>query len=599
MSAIYLHYLDRELRRSINKNLSGVDLRSITSTIALSTCNILYCGLSLICESCFPDNKLFSLIKLLFGNNQLRTVSQYPSLAEYIESRTVIYSHDATRYPMYFTQKQREKLLSSGVSILIKSKDTTTSLAKTILGKAKSNAYTRLIEEKTPWISVKMVNTIFLKGLESLKNKAVTFSAFSYLMPDNPKLLSNTIKRVISEEYTKHYLEVLDGDIVTGIPGFEYYDYLAKKFPYYDYYLMDALLDSIFIDYKKRKDSEEAIRSLLGLRGSDLHKKMCYEMQKFLDALVIRYLVGRIAPEYNEARNKLIEDIDLLSKRSQKISITKADSFALAIIKLKEYSDDKKNSDPYFRKGYEMAERRHSLGRTRILLVTATDLEDDVIGEMSDKKNLLPSPFRGQRGVYLTFGSIGDFEVFSARSRMGSVGIAGSETTTLDAIDDLSPSYIISTGIGFGRSEKEQSLGDILVSECVRFYEKQRVGTKKIIPRGDRVTASPILLQMSSIGRVLNRKTKIHTGIILSGEKLVDDPTFKSQLWELEPEAIGGDMEGAGVVSACIRRNKPWIVIKGIADWGENKGDKAQPLAATNTFEFIFDLLENVRIPLE
>ena len=76
----------------------------------------------------------------------------------------------------------------------------------------------------------------------------------------------------------------------------------------------------------------------------------------------------------------------------------------------------------------------------------------------------------------------------------------------------------------------------------------------------------------------------------------VDDPNFKEKLWGIEPEAIGGDMEGAGVVSACHRRSVPWVVVKGICDWGENKGDNKEKLAARHAIGFVFDMLAKVNV---
>ena len=56
---------------------------------------------------------------------------------------------------------------------------------------------------------------------------------------------------------------------------------------------------------------------------------------------------------------------------------------------------------------------------------------------------------------------------------------------------------------------------------------------------------------------------------------------------QLAPEAIGLEMEGAGLYSAANKRKVDWIIVKGISDWGFNKSDRWQQLAATNAAEFV------------
>src|SRR5262249_51525260 len=63
----------------------------------------------------------------------------------------------------------------------------------------------------------------------------------------------------------------------------------------------------------------------------------------------------------------------------------------------------------------------------------------------------------------------------------------------------------------------------------------------------------------------------LHFGPVLSGEKVVDDPSFKAALFEEYPAAIGGEMEGTGLWAAAARARKEWIVIKGICDWADGK----------------------------
>jgi len=85
----------------------------------------------------------------------------------------------------------------------------------------------------------------------------------------------------------------------------------------------------------------------------------------------------------------------------------------------------------------------------------------------------------------------------------------------------------------------------------------------------------------------------VEFGLILSGEKLIADQTFRDQLIKLEPESIGGDMEGAGLYIAAVDAKVDWILVKAICDWADGKkNDDAQQLAACNAAKFVCHVLQ-------
>jgi nucleoside phosphorylase len=61
----------------------------------------------------------------------------------------------------------------------------------------------------------------------------------------------------------------------------------------------------------------------------------------------------------------------------------------------------------------------------------------------------------------------------------------------------------------------------------------------------------------------------------------------------MEPEAIGGDMEGAGLYAAAGVAKVDWILVKAICDWADgNKNDDAQQLAAHNAADFVRHVIQ-------
>lgn len=96
------------------------------------------------------------------------------------------------------------------------------------------------------------------------------------------------------------------------------------------------------------------------------------------------------------------------------------------------------------------------------------------------------------------------------------------------------------------------------------------------------------------------RIAKTHFGLVLSGDKVVDDPVFKKALFDQYRRAIGGEMEGRGAYAACRRKGiDEWIIVKGICDWGESKQTPSkeadQILAAQSAVSFIKHVFSDPR----
>ena len=184
-------------------------------------------------------------------------------------------------------------------------------------------------------------------------------------------------------------------------------------------------------------------------------------------------------------------------------------------------------------------------------------------------------------------------EVLAFKTGMGSGGTLGSIVGVYEAIEEIKPDCIIQVGIAFGLQKGKQNLCDILVSRQICCYELQKITGTKRISRGDKITASPLLIDRFEASSVSWTKCKVHFGLILSGEKLVNSASFRKQLKEMEEEAIGGEMEGAGMVASASKMIKEWILVKGVSDWGVSKGDKYQEKAAENAMEFVFYTLNS------
>ncbi len=146
---------------------------------------------------------------------------------------------------------------------------------------------------------------------------------------------------------------------------------------------------------------------------------------------------------------------------------------------------------------------------------------------------------------------------------------------------------IVLVGIAFGADPQKQDIGDVLVASKVACYEPARVGNKSPIRRGPIVEPSLSLLDRFknadgwTFARPDERQCEIRPGLVCSGEKLIDNARFKAQMLSDYPEAVGGEMEAAGLYAAADPEHVEWIVVKAICDWADGKKNKLhQPLAA-------------------
>jgi nucleoside phosphorylase len=265
--------------------------------------------------------------------------------------------------------------------------------------------------------------------------------------------------------------------------------------------------------------------------------------------------------------------------------------------------------------------------RADVLLVTVTEIETDAVLQVFRETcgHDYQLYFIGKK-TYYELGIVNDASVFLVQSEMGVSGPGSSLLTIHEGIQTLAPSNVIMVGIAFGVDAHKHHIGDILVSQQLRGYELQRYGTAddgtpSIILRGDRVTASVKLLDRFRTGyfdwpsRRGRWGKRVYFGTILSGETLIDNVDYRDQLRALEPEAIGGEMEGVGLYAAAHNAKVDWILVKAICDWADgNKSgermavssngtsrkistkDRDQKTAAENAAQFTMHVLRKTRL---
>ncbi len=147
------------------------------------------------------------------------------------------------------------------------------------------------------------------------------------------------------------------------------------------------------------------------------------------------------------------------------------------------------------------------------------------------------------------------------------------------------------------KTQKKQEIGDVLVASQIISYEPQRIG-EPVQHRGSIPPSNTTLLNRFEnvhnwdFPGIDGSPCSLRVGPILSGEKLIDDPDFKSALFQQFPQAIGGEMEGSGLCAASGRVGVAWILVKSICDWADGtKSSDYQQLAASSAVSLVHKVL--------
>lgn len=184
-------------------------------------------------------------------------------------------------------------------------------------------------------------------------------------------------------------------------------------------------------------------------------------------------------------------------------------------------------------------------------------------------------------------GLFGFYPSVVVQSGMGIDGPMDATLTIHETIKTWKINVVIAIGVAMGLKQGKQHFGDVLVSQTILNYNKNKVVPKCQINRSVQPMSS-----ISLYDRFKNcmnwqyydendRKCDVHLGLIITGGSVVNDPKLAHQLRKKYPDAIGNEMEASGVWAASEREDVQWIIVKGICDWGEEKTDDYQPLAAS------------------
>lgn len=566
--SIYLHIFDREYRAFTKSKLTDEDACT-TVLISSLLSGSPYAGMANLMES-QPD--LPKAVELFCELERIREAvivssTSYPD--EFIEGRRKLYYDDKDRYPMYF--ESGKVLLLPRYSVPLQ--DSTTTILEDKLLK-------ELREENAPRY---MKNAADIrKAILNRDESGITIGILgkhTTLEPNDFKWLGLQISRT----YTGRYMAVLDGALIKGIPNVStVVDDLSRAYYYYDLY-KPFFSNTVLRHINLEKSAGSIVEQLALLK----QRKGYWDMVDFYNDIV-KSLVSFFLKDNTSGSEQFaaLRCFDFVKKYIfPALAMPKKFNAQQNLFLLRSSVQNIKEKEKI---EIVMGQENNI---KKLLYLVATDTEYDRVFEYYKQKNgYTPKSFVIGDYTYRDLGVIGSTHVYLLKTKMGAKGIGGSIKAVSEAANSLKPDYMIMVGIGFGLKEKEQKIGDIMVALAIEDYGtfKQKEGVT--IQRGDRIQSNPILMNRFADSKLEWEKSAVHTGLILTNDILVNDKEMVNYLQQNYPDAIGGEMEGCGLLA---NYNEKWILVKAICDFGHDKSNDHQVDAAQNAIEYVDMTLEN------
>jgi nucleoside phosphorylase len=579
---VYCVHINREIHKYLDIPVNVQFHRIFHRVTTLSTVMPLYASHAQIIECFYQHAEFINELVELVRMGCFVSLSKYPSLNDFIDSRRRLYEWDKDSYPMYF-----DASLNALTSFPTHSQDDPNST------EALRKVYGTLYVDAAPPFEQKLAleeRRVLERGAVEISRHAQNESgaitaAFFRRSPilRQSKLLDRLLAKLLPYQFTTIYCNVFDAFTPTGFPQFSFFED-ERSVPYLDFEVNATVLTKLGLIEFTLDESDSGGHWWLTFR---IHPNF-YEFVKAKDELF--YLLYDVSEYHNRSAAKMGLIAHLRRLRIKSIAKRETDPFVAAAELYRAAEELCRDSSSAQRRRMTMPDS--ASWRIKYLIMTATDIEDRALRvEFKARGFTAPIVQNLDKLSYVEYRRSDIGRVCHVRTSAGSSGSSGAFIMGKNAVDQLKPDYVISVGVCFGLREEDQALGDIVVSEYIHDYERVRVSVSRAEDRGPTREASPALLSRARASLAIWNGVPVHIGPIASGEKLVDHPAFRDALRKLSPAPIAGEMEAWGLSAVCHEARKQFIMVKGICDWGMNKTSNHQPIAATNACKFVFDAL--------
>jgi nucleoside phosphorylase len=596
---IFFHFLNRELQRTLITPLPTTVISKLILSIMTCTRGPHYTTLSFLLEGGLGFAPELSFLETLVKRQMLDIISDSASLSAHVLAHRRQYGYDEARYLEYYNDDVLARCKFEPTKF--KEQDTTEHLVRTLTDTFVSKH--AVLDLPFPGALKEFYSTyrsIIFDAVASSDGRGITMSLFKDVVPAGDDVSLANIGRLLTYFHIKHYLNYCDADICTSIPsGISTFDIASRSRPLFDWKIFRVICDRLY-GYNTLGYDKRLLEYLSNVSGSSLHQTLVGTLQHLI--------YGAMYVHLSREHSRIEDLVDFVSKYVDRCfaesSFSRFEDNDIRRFELGLWLDKCNGAmriaeqDPSYKEFMLMVRAAPGKRRGRVLVLTATDREIRVARSAFVEK-FQREPSRGFFGTTTIYdlGSMGKSEVILAQGAASDAGPDAISMKVVELIDNISPDYIILSGICFGLEKDKQRLGDIILSREVRNYNLQKITETKegdvlVVPRGARVPASALLMDRFRSGKIDWTRCRVEPGLIMSGSVLANSRKFVDGLKRIEPEALAGEMEGAGLFAACLRKKVDWIIVKSICDWGFDKDDAAQENAAYNSMIFIYSVIE-------
>lgn len=562
---IYLHVFDRELRTFTRAQLTDDYVYNVVLTASLLS-GCIYMANSNLLESSSEFPVSVGLVYEMERAFLAKVITTSDNPDEFLEKRQRLYHAVRDRYPMYFNND----IVNFPSIPFVVHTSTTEYLRDRMLKESERSiapAFRNKYEAFRDTLSSKDDNAITIDVL----NKQLDF------VPPEWRYAAN----LISESYTIRYMNVMDGCLMKHLAYISHFDYLCQDDLYYDCYfpvLYYAIL-KFFKNENGQYDTKDVVCKIATIKRNLFFQVFMVILEQSMTALHRFYEEREKDPHKRsfvlmQWRQVVEKYLVTPFTQQQKLNIELSLSI---LIKAKDnlVKDFKLNIDMGKEYGQQFK---------RVLYVVATPTELKKVTDFYKEKGVSLTAITEESHTYWDLGIIRKNQAYLVKCEMGAKKANASILTIDHAIRFLKPDYIIMVGIGFALKEDKLKLGDVMIASEIEDYGSLKIQDKTIIERGSRVQADKTLLDRFTNAIVNWNGVPVRFGLVVTNDVLVNDKAYVEELQNRFPDAIGGEMEGCGLLA---NYQTPWILVKAVCDYGYNKGDDYQGDAAMNAIQYV------------
>ena len=228
-----------------------------------------------------------------------------------------------------------------------------------------------------------------------------------------------------------------------------------------------------------------------------------------------------------------------------------------------------------------------NLKNCQVLIISANSVEGTIISHRLNSTtgtiSLDAWPYEGHLFQFGTIEGITVCHIWPTNT--ASFTQYGSFSALEAALYHTTPKYVMSVGVAFGIDPENHFLGDVLVSKALVFYDhfnKVTDGNTTLNPNEVYQIDANLISQLHLLDHENPPEDigdfKWRYGSMLTGGTVLSDAVEKFKLVKAAAnigyKIVGGEMEASGIYYACQKhkdRHIPFMIIKGICDWGALK----------------------------